>query len=150
MKALRSLVNMSTKHIRIAQLAKEDKGRKFFSIAHFLTQNALYEAFRSLRKYATAGVDGVTYKEYEADVRGNIQRLHARLKKGQYRAEPLRRVYIPKEDGRRRPISIPTVSAYCTSYNTISEYSRLSFRIFEERRTHSRSSFSFAEQSVIQ
>jgi group II intron reverse transcriptase/maturase len=100
---------MSTKHIRIAELAKEDKGRKFFSIAHFLTQNALYEAFESLRKDAGAGVDGVTYAEYEEDVWGNIQKLHDRMKNGQYRAQPLRRVYIPKEDGRQRPISIPSL-----------------------------------------
>jgi RNA-directed DNA polymerase len=109
MRTLRSLVNMSTKHNRIAELAKEDKGRKFFSIAHFLTENALYEAFESLRKDASAGVDGITYAEYEADVRENIRKLHDRMKKGQYRAQPLRRVYIPKEDGRQRPISIPSL-----------------------------------------
>jgi len=109
MKTPRSLVNVSTKHIRIAELAREDKGRKFFSIAHLLTENALYEAFKSLRKDAGVGVDGVTYKGYAADVTGNIRRLHDRMKKGQYRAEPLRRVYIPKEDGRQRPISIPSL-----------------------------------------
>jgi len=109
MRALRSLVNMSTKHIRIAELAKEDKGRKFFSIAHFLTQNALYEAYESLRKGASAGVDGVTYEEYKTGVLENIQKLHERMKRGQYRAQPLRRVYIPKEDGRQRPISIPSL-----------------------------------------
>jgi hypothetical protein len=91
MKTPRSLVNMSTKHIRIAELAKEDKGRKFFSIVHLLTENALYEAFKSLRKDASVGVDGVTYEGYAADVTGNIHRLHDRMKKGQYRAEPLRR-----------------------------------------------------------
>ncbi len=105
----RSRVNMSTKHTRIAELAKEDKGRKFFSIAHLLTQEALYEAFGSLRKDASAGVDGVTYREYEANAWGNIEKLHDRLKKRQYRAQPLRRVYIAKEDGRRRPISIPVL-----------------------------------------
>jgi len=100
---------MSTKHIRIAELAKEDKERKFFSIAHLLTPDALYEAFESLRKDASAGVDGVTYAGYEVDAWENIQKLHDRLKKGQYRAQPLRRVYIPKEDGRQRPISIPSL-----------------------------------------
>jgi RNA-directed DNA polymerase len=109
MKARRSLVNMSTKHIRIAELAREDKGRKFYSIAHFLTQDALYEAFQSLRRDAKAGVDGITYAEYEKDVWGNIQKLQDRMKRGQYRAQPLRRVYIPKEDGRQRPISIPSL-----------------------------------------
>jgi RNA-directed DNA polymerase len=100
---------MSTKYIRIAELAKEDKERKFFSIAHFLTPDALYEAFESLRKDASAGVDGVTYAGYEVEAWENIQKLHDRVKSGQYRAQPLRRVYIPKEDGRQRPISIPSL-----------------------------------------
>ena len=55
----RNCISMSTKHIRIAELAKKDKGLKFFSIAHLLTRDALYEAFESLRKGASAGVDGV-------------------------------------------------------------------------------------------
>lgn len=52
---------MSTKHTRIAELAKKDKGLKFFPIAHLLTQDALYETFESLRKDAGVGVDGITY-----------------------------------------------------------------------------------------
>jgi RNA-directed DNA polymerase len=101
--------NMSTKHTRIAELAKKDKAVKFTSIAHLLTQVALYEAFVSLRKDASAGVDGVTYAEYEVDAWENIRKLHDRQQSGQYRAQPLRRVYIPKEDGRQRPISIPSL-----------------------------------------
>jgi retron-type reverse transcriptase len=100
---------MLTRHTRIAELAKKDKGRKFFSIAHFLTQDVLYEAFESLRKDASVGVDGVTYAGYQIDAWENIRKLHDRLKNGQYRAQPLRRVYIPKEDGRKRPISIPSL-----------------------------------------
>jgi len=100
---------MLTKHTRIAELAKQDKGLKFTSIAHLLTQIALYEAFVCLRKDASAGVDGVTYAEYEVDAWENIRKLHDRLQNGQYRAQPLRRVYIPKEDGRQRPISIPSL-----------------------------------------
>ena len=101
--------DMSTKHTRIAELAKKDKGVKFFSIAHLLTQDALYEAFENLRKDASVGVDGVTYAAYEVDAWENIRKLHDRLKSGQYQAQPLRRVYIPKEDGRQRPISIPSL-----------------------------------------
>jgi len=100
---------MLTKHIQIAELAKKDKEMKFFSIAHFLTPDALHEAFESLRRNASVGVDGVTYAGYEADVWENIRKLHDRLRSGQYRAQPLRRVYIPKEDGRQRPISIPSL-----------------------------------------
>ena len=79
---------MSTGRIRIAELAKEDKERKFISIAHLLTADALYEAFESLRKDASAGVDRVTYTGYQVDAWENIQKLHDRLKKGQYRAQP--------------------------------------------------------------
>jgi RNA-directed DNA polymerase len=93
---------------RITELAKEDPERKFFSIAHFLTPDALYEAFRSLRKDASAGVDRVTYEDYEKQALWKVRELHGRLKSKTYRARPLRRIYIPKEDGKQRPISIPT------------------------------------------
>jgi RNA-directed DNA polymerase len=108
---------MSTKLSRITELAKENKERRFLSIAHYLTVEALFEAYTSLRTDASAGVDGVTVAEYEENVWERLQQLHDRIKSGRYRARPLRRVYVPKEDGRQRPISIPTVSAYCTSYN---------------------------------
>ena len=94
---------------RLTELAKEDSERKFFSIAHHLTLETLYEAFMSLRKDASAGVDGVTYREYEKQAVASIQELHSRLKDGTYRAQPLRRIYIEKEDGRKRPISIPSL-----------------------------------------
>lgn len=94
---------------RLTELAKEDSGRKFFSIAHHLTAETLYEAFESLRKNASAGVDGVTYREYEKQAAESIHKLHGRLKGGTYRAQPLRRIYIEKEDGRKRPISIPSL-----------------------------------------
>jgi group II intron reverse transcriptase/maturase len=101
---------MSTDISRIAELAKEDPKRQFVSIAHLITSEKLYEAFRSLRKNASAGIDGVTYEQYETCAEENIRQLHQRLKEGKYRAQPLRRVYIPKEDGKQqRPISIPAL-----------------------------------------
>jgi RNA-directed DNA polymerase len=95
---------------RIAELAKEDPKRQFHSIAHLITVAKLEEAFRSLRKDASAGIDGVTYEQYETNVEENIRQLHQRLKEGKYQAQPLRRVYIPKEDGKQRPISIPVLA----------------------------------------
>src|SRR4249920_3016178 len=100
---------MSTQIDRLTELAKEDPKRQFYSIAHMITFGALYAAFRGLRKKASAGVDGVTYEEYERDVAGNLQTLHERLKNGKYQAQPLRRVYILKENGKQRPISIPAL-----------------------------------------
>lgn len=101
---------MSQELDRIAELARQDPGRCFFSIAHLLTEEALYEAFCSLRKDASAGVDGLTHAEYAQDARENIRKLHERLKSKTYRALPLRRIYIPKEDGKtQRAISIPAL-----------------------------------------
>ena len=100
---------MSTQIDRISELAKEDPKRRFFSIAHLITPEALYAAFQGLRKKASAGVDGVTYEMYEKDAARNIQQLHEKLKEVKYRAQPLRRIYIPKENGKQRPISIPSL-----------------------------------------
>jgi len=94
---------------RIVELARQDAGRKFYSIAHLLTTEALWEAFDNLRKNAAAGVDGVTHAEYEEHLVENLCKLHEKLKSKTYRAQPLRRIYIDKEDGRKRPISIPSL-----------------------------------------
>jgi group II intron reverse transcriptase/maturase len=100
---------MCTDIDRIAELAKEDPKRQFYSIAHLITVEKLYEAFRSLRKNASAGIDGVTFVEYETNAEENIRQLHGRLVAGKYQVQPLRRVYIPKENGKQRPISIPSL-----------------------------------------
>lgn len=94
---------------RLAELARQDAGRKFHSIAHFLTPEALWGAFDNLRKNAAAGVDGVTCADYEGHLIENLGRLHEKLKSKTYRAQPLRRIYIDKEDGKKRPISIPSL-----------------------------------------
>ena len=107
MTILRDRGIMSTKLSRLSELARADRARQFSSIAHFLTVEALEQAFARLRKDASAGVDGVTYREYAVDAPLGIAQLHERLRSKQYRVQPLRRVYIPKEDGRQRPISIP-------------------------------------------
>ena len=100
---------MSTALSRLSELAKASKTTRFLSLAHLLTPAALMAAFEGLRKDASAGVDGVTYGEYEQDVWRNIPTLHHRLVSHQYRVQPLRRVYIPKENGKERPISIPAL-----------------------------------------
>jgi RNA-directed DNA polymerase len=100
---------MSIELHRISKLAKEDPKRQFTSIAHLLSPLPLYQAFKSLSKSASAGIDGVTYEEYRKDAWKNIQKLHDRLKNKRYRAQPLRRTYIPKENGKERPISIPSL-----------------------------------------
>ena len=95
---------------RLSELAKEDPARRFYSIAHFLTPRALYEAVKGLRKDASAGMDGTTFQEYQKELGPNLQDLWERVKSGQYRAVPLRRVYISKEDGKSlRGLSIPAL-----------------------------------------
>ena len=94
---------------RIATLAKEDPARKFYSIAHLITEEKLRQAFWKLRKDASAGIDGVAHSQYATNVEENIRQLHRRLVEGKYQAQPLRRVYIPKENGKQRPISIPVL-----------------------------------------
>ena len=106
---LRTRSIMCTDIDRIAAQAKEDPKRQFFSIAHLITVEKLYEALLSVRKDASAGIDGVTYEQYATTAVENIRQLHQRLVDGKYRAHPLRRVYIPKEDGKKRPISIPAL-----------------------------------------
>ena len=112
---------------RLTELAQEDRARQFSSIAHLLTPAALQEAFHSLRKDASAGVDEVTYRDYEGQVEGNILKLWERLKGKTYRAQPLRRIYIPKEDGSKRAISIPALEDKIVQKATV----RLLNAIFE-------------------
>jgi RNA-directed DNA polymerase len=100
---------MCTDIDRIAELAKEDPKRQFYSIAHLMTMEKLYEAVGSLRKNASAGIDGITYAEYEINAEENVRQLHRRLVTGKYQVQPLRRVYISKENGKQRPISIPSL-----------------------------------------
>ena len=99
---------MSTEIDRLSELAKEDPKRRFFSIAHLITPERMYAAFLRLRKDASAGVDGVTYEEYEEDAARNIRELHRRLKDGIFGPNRCA-VYIPKENGKQRPISIPAL-----------------------------------------
>jgi RNA-directed DNA polymerase len=101
---------MSTELERISELARDNRQLQFLSIAHYLTPVALLEAFKSLRKDASAGVDGVKYGEYQKNAEKNIQELYESVRAKRYRAQPLRRVYIPKEDGKQRPLSIPSLA----------------------------------------
>jgi RNA-directed DNA polymerase len=100
---------MSTKIERITELARENRQLQFLSIAHLLTPELFSEAFKSLRKDSSPGIDGVTYEEYRKEANDKIQQLHERVRSMKYRAQPLRRIYIPKEDGKQRPISIPVL-----------------------------------------
>ena len=90
----------------VRQAAQERKQEKFTALLHHLTVDLLRESFQSIKRNAAAGVDGVTWKQYEQGVEERLRDLHDRVHRGAYRAQPSRRVYIPKADGRQRPLGV--------------------------------------------
>jgi RNA-directed DNA polymerase len=91
---------------RIRKVAKERKKERFISLLHYISIDLLDEAFYELKADAAPGVDRLTWKDYEADLDHNLEDLHDRVQRGAYRALPSRRVYIPKPDGRQRPLAV--------------------------------------------
>ena len=91
---------------RVRQAARRDKNARFTSLLHHVTVERLRSAYQQTRRDAAPGVDGVTWEQYGQALEENLQELHARLHRGAYRARPSRRVYIPKADGRQRPLGI--------------------------------------------
>src|SRR5512140_896526 len=91
---------------RIRQAARQRKKEKFTALLHHISIELLGEAFFELKEDAAPGVDGLTWRTYEADLDRNLTDLHERVHRGAYRALPLRRTYIPKVDGKQRPLAI--------------------------------------------
>jgi len=91
---------------RIRQTARERKQERFTALLHHVSIAHLGEAFGELKQNAAPGVDGLTCAAYEADLERNLEDLHGRLHRGAYRPQPARRVYIPKPDGRQRPLAV--------------------------------------------
>jgi len=91
---------------RIREAAGRDQRLQFTSLMHHLTPELLQQSFYSLRKEAAEGVDEMTWREYELGLEGRLVDLHDRVQSGRYRALPSKRLYIPKDDGRQRPIGI--------------------------------------------
>jgi retron-type reverse transcriptase len=90
-------------------VAVRDKGARFTALLHHVTLVRLYAAYQAIRPEAAPGVDGVTWEAYGQDLGANLRDLHGRVQQGSYRASPSRRVYIPKADGRLRPLGIATL-----------------------------------------
>ena len=100
---------VSTKLWSITLRAREDPTCKFTSLAHLLTADFLKECFRELKKDKAPGIDGVTWRKYEENLDENIEDLVTRLIAKQYRPQPVKRAYIPKSNGERRPLGIPAL-----------------------------------------
>ena len=95
---------------RVRQAARKDKKLRFTALLHHIYNlETLRMAYFRLKKEAAPGVDGETWRHYGEALEANLQELSDRLKRGAYRAKPVRRVYIPKADGRQRPLGVPAL-----------------------------------------
>ena len=94
---------------KVAERAKRSPDQRILALAHLIDEPALEHAYQALRKSAAVGVDGVTVEQYGEQLAANLQTLRTRMKAGQYRHQPIRRVHIPKENGATRPIGVSTV-----------------------------------------
>ncbi len=102
-------ISVSTKLERIAELARAMPGVALITLAHHIEIDALRDAYRQTRKNGATGVDGQTAQQYAEGLEENLQSLLERFRSGRYHAPPVRRVHIPKNEGKRtRPIGIPT------------------------------------------
>jgi retron-type reverse transcriptase len=91
---------------RVRQAARLRKEEKFTSLFHHLSVDLLRESFFALKRDAAPGVDGLTWQTYETDLELKLTDLHSRVQRGAYRTLPSRRVYIPKADGKQRPLAV--------------------------------------------
>jgi len=94
---------------RVREVARKDKDAQFSALLHHVDVRRLRSAYLAIRPQAAAGVDGVTWGAYGQNLEANLQSLHQRVHSGAYRASPSRRAYIPKADGRLRPLGIATL-----------------------------------------
>jgi group II intron reverse transcriptase/maturase len=128
-----SRTNVTQALDRIRRTAKEKKKEKFTALLHHINPELLEAEFFALKQNAAAGVDRMTWRDYEQNLKANLEDLHARVHRGAYRPQPSRRVYIPKADGQRRPLAIAAIEdkivqrAAATVLNAIYEEDFLGF-----------------------
>lgn len=94
---------------RVRHAARRDRKAKFTALLHHVTVERLRHAYSELKRHAAPGVDGVTWAKYQANLEENLRELQGRVQNGTYRAQPSRRVYIPKADGTQRPLGIASL-----------------------------------------
>jgi RNA-directed DNA polymerase len=101
---------------RVREAARKDGKLKFTALLHHVSIDLLRESYYSLKKKAAPGVDGVTWEEYGRDLEARLAALHGRIHRGAYRAQPSRRVWIPKADGRKRPLGVAALEDKVVQY----------------------------------
>lgn len=102
-------LSMSPALLKVAERARRNPKQRLLALAHLIDEPALVRAYEDLRRGAAVGVDGITVEAYGQRLAENVRALHGRMRAGQYRHQPIRRVHIPKEGGKTRPIGISTV-----------------------------------------
>lgn len=117
----------------VRKAARKDKRTRFTALLHHVTVGLLRDSYYALKREAAPGVDGVTWQEYETGLDEKLADLHSRIHRGTYRAQPSKRAYIPKADGRQRPLGIAALEdkivqqAVVTVLNQIYEEDFLGF-----------------------
>ncbi len=101
--------NLSPKLLEVRERAKRNPQMKFTTLAHLIDEDALQRAFGRLRKDAAVGVDGITKEQYGKGLATKLRDLHQRMRSKRWRHQPIRRVHIPKEQGKTRPIGISSI-----------------------------------------
>ena len=101
---------------RVREAAKQDGKLKFTALLHHVSIGLLRESYHSLKKEAAPGVDGMTCQKYGPDLEARLSDLHGRIHRGAYRAQPSRRVWIPKPNGRQRPLGIAALEDKIVQY----------------------------------
>ncbi len=94
---------------RVREAARRDGKKQFTALLHHVSVEQLWQSYHGLKKQAAPGVDGATWEAYGEDLEGRLTDLHGRIHRGAYRARPSRRVWIPKPDGRQRPLGIASL-----------------------------------------
>lgn len=101
-----SRTNTTSRLLAVREAAKRDKSKQFSCLFHHINEALLMQSFLQLKRQSAPGCDGVTWEGYAQNVHDNLRELHARLHRGQYKPRPSRQVFIPREDGSERPLSI--------------------------------------------
>jgi RNA-directed DNA polymerase len=114
-----SWINASSGLLGVREVARKEKRLRFTALLHHVSVPLLQDSFYSLKREAAPGIDGMTWKEYETDLDKRLVDLHQRVHQGTYRAQPSKRAYIPKADGRQRPLGIAALEDKIVQYAVV-------------------------------
>jgi len=134
----------------ISERTRKEPKLRFTSLAHLLDKRFLRGCYFELGRDRASGIDGVSWEAYGENLNENLANLVKRMKAKQYKPQPAKRAYIPKNEHEKRPLGLPTLTAYCTSYNSVLDFQTDFTTILDELQTHSNNSFSLQASSLIQ